>query len=304
MLVTPLISVVIPVYNRTWELQRALQSLSVQTVRNFEVIVCDDGSTEDVRSVVDSFTASLRITYRRIDNSGGPARPRNVGIGLAQGEWISFLDSDDWWDSDRMAVVGASLNDDIDLLYHPLRFVGASGRPVRRGLRRVVGSPLRCHPLRHMMFFGNPVPNSAAVVRRSLLNRIGGICEDRSIVAYEDFDAWMRLVEIGARMHFLNRPLGSYWIGEDGISGISERQIERQVALFGRHVSNFSPDFRTAAEACHNYIVGSMWSRIGNHSHLARDYLWRAKGLPTITLRLKRLLRLAMTFPARTQKPA
>jgi len=292
----PPISVVIPVYNRTWELQRALQSLLDQTFKHFEVIVCDDGSTQDVHSVVAPFIGPLHLAYRRIDNSGGPARPRNVAISMAHGDWISFLDSDDWWDRDRMATVVAALDDSVDLLYHPLRFVAIPGRPSRRGMQRAVGTRMRCDALRHMALFGNPIPNSAAVVRRSLLDSIGGICEDRSIVAYEDFDTWLRLVEIGARIRFLDRTLGSYWIGADGISAISERQIEKHVALFNRHLAHFDPGFQATAEACHNYTVGSMWSRVGS-PRLALEHLRRAKGLPTIGMRLKRWFKLArMTF--------
>jgi len=300
----PSVSVVIPVYNRTWELRRALQSLADQTCRDFEVIVCDDGSTEDVRSVVDSCAGVPRLSYRRIANSGGPARPRNVGVKAARGEWISFLDSDDWWDGDRMDAVVQALDDGVDLLYHPLRYTAPPGRSVRRGLRRVVGYPMRCDALRHMALFGNPIPNSAAVVRRSLLNRIGGMCEDRSIVSYEDLDAWLRLVEAGARVRFLDRTLGSYWIGGDGISAISERQVNAQIALFERHVSKFDADLRSAAEACHHYTLGSMWSRVGNHSGKARDHLLRAKGLPTLEMRMKRLLKLALLSARRMQAGA
>ena len=81
---TPQISVVIPVYNRSWELRRALESLARQTTKNFEVVVCDDGSAEDIRAVVTTFEHQLDVQYQRIENSGGPARPRNVAIGLAR----------------------------------------------------------------------------------------------------------------------------------------------------------------------------------------------------------------------------
>jgi glycosyltransferase involved in cell wall biosynthesis len=276
-------------------LLRALKSLAAQTFRDFEVIVCDDGSTEDVFSVVDSFKGTLRAAYTRIDNSGGPARPRNLAARMAKSDWISFLDSDDWWDSDRMEAVAEALGDDVDLLYHPLRFVAKRGRPARRGLFRVVGFPMRGEPLRHMALFGNPIPNSAAVVRRSLLERIGGICEDPRLVAYEDYDTWLRLIEIGARVRFLNRTLGSYWIGDDSISAVSEQQIQRQILLFERHVAHFG-SFKEMACARHNYTLGSMWMRLGGHAKAARDHLLRARGLPTVAMRIKRLSKLAVLF--------
>ena len=291
----PRISVVIPVYNRSSELRRAFQSLVRQTERHFEVVVCDDGSTEDIRAVLAPFESQLDVRYQRIENSGGPARPRNVAIRLARGEWIAFLDSDDWWDDGRMAVVSAALGDDVDFLYHPLRVVTAEGLSRTPERRAMIGEPLRSEALRHMALFGNPVPNSAAVVRRSMLMQIGGIYEDPAIVA-EDFDTWLCLAEAGARMRFLNEVLGSYWVGEDGISVFSHHQITGQIALFKRHAPRFNSDFRCVAEACHNYVIGSLFLQLGGNQKLAREYLLRARDLPSLSMRVKRWLKLAMTF--------
>ena len=291
----PRISVVIPVYNRSRELRRALESLARQTVRDFEVVVCDDGSTEDIHAVLASFENQIEIRYRRIENSGGPARPRNVAMSAARGEWIAFLDSDDWWDDCRLAVISTELGDDVDLLYHSLRVVTAPGLTRTLERRPVIGDPLRGEALRHMVLYGNPVPNSAAVVRRRLLSQIGGICEDRAIVA-EDFDTWLCLVEAGARVRFLNQVLGSYWVGADGISAFSRRQIDGQLALFARHVTRLSPDLRVVAEACHNYLIGSMLLQLGGSHQQARKYLLQASPLPSFAMRAKRWLKLAKTF--------
>lgn len=289
---TPLISVVIPVYNRCEELRRALVSLARQTCRNFEVIVCDDGSTDDIRGVVEGFVDQIDLHYQRIENSGGPARPRNVAIRVARGEWISFLDSDDWWDDNRVEVIITELHNDIDFLYHKLRVVNASDLSREPERRTVIGEPLRCEALRHMALFGNPVPNSAAVVRRSLLEKIGGICEDKEIVAVEDFDTWLRLLEAGAKIHYLNRILGSYFVGEDGISAISLSHIERQDELFKRHFFRFDSAFRDAAESSHNYMMGSMLLRLDRNSVLGRKYLIDAKHLPSMQLKFKKFIKL------------
>lgn len=291
-------SVVIPVFNRTWQLRRALRSLEEQTFRTFDVVVCDDGSSEDVASIVAEFKDRLSIVLLRIENSGGPARPRNMAVQRASGDWISFLDSDDWWDPHRIEAVLAALNEDVDLLYHPLRLVGRDGNSVLRGWRSVVGFPMRCEPLRHMALFGNPIPASAAIVRRSVLENIGGMCEDTDLVAFEDFDAWLRLAENGARIHYFDATLGSYWIGDDAISAMSEKQIYRQVSLFERHFPYFA-QFETEAKARQNYILGLMWKRVAGHAHLAREHLLQAKGLPTISMRINRLINLAIVFFAR-----
>lgn len=291
---TPLISVVIPVYNRREELRRALESLASQTMHDFEVIVCDDGSTDDIRAVMAPFDHRIDFQYQRIENSGGPARPRNVAIGVARGEWISFLDSDDWWDDNRIEVITGELHHDIDFLYHNLRVVNASDLSRARERRTVIGEPLRCEALRHMALFGNPVPNSTAVVRRSLLEKIGGVCEDRAIVAVEDFDTWLRLLEAGARIRYLNRILGSYFVGEDGISALSLKHIERQNEMFKRHIFRFDASFRDAAESSHNYMMGSMLLRLDRNSVLGKKYLLDTKNLPSLSLKFKKFIKLTL----------
>ena len=292
----PLISVVIPAYNRPLELKRALESLATQSYKNFEVIVCDDGSSEDLKSIVVLFEAQLDIHYIRIENSGGPARPRNTAVASSRGQWISFLDSDDWWDRDRINQVSHVLKDGIDFVYHPLRVVTSDTIKGRRERRSVIGSALRGDALTHMALFGNPVPNSAAIVRRSALDAIGGICEDKNLVALEDFDAWMRLVEMGITPHFIAEPLGSYWVGEDGISKITERHIERQITIYERHATKFNPLIRAAAESCQHYVLGTMLMRLDGRQADARSHLFQANELPTPAMKFKRLVKIAMTF--------
>jgi glycosyltransferase involved in cell wall biosynthesis len=294
---TPLISVVIPAFNRPLELKRALDSLTCQTSKNFETIVCDDGSSEDLRSIVDAFASSLDIHYIRIENSGGPARPRNTAVANARGEWVSFLDSDDWWDEDRIARVETVLQAGVDFVYHPLRVVTATQQVKgKRERRTIIGEPLRCEALTHMALFGNPIPNSAAVVRRSLLGKIGGICENRNLVALEDFDAWMRLAEVGVTPQFIDQPLGSYWVGEDGISKITERHIHRQITIFNRHRDRFDRQILPMADSYQSYVLGTMLMRLSGKQKEARAHLFCAKALPTRSMRLKRLLKIVMTF--------
>ncbi len=290
--VSTTISVVIPVFNRADELRRALDSLLVQSYKTFEVVVCDDGSTEDIASVVASFEDRLSVRYLRIANSGGPARPRNTAILAAQGEWIALLDSDDWWDANRMELVVRELSDRVDLVYHPQRAVRAKGVVNSPERRPIIGSAVNGDPLRHMALWGNPIPNSAVVVRKSALMAIGGFSEDRALVAVEDFDAWIRLAKSGARMRFLSQVLGSYWIGQDGISGFSSKQIERLETLFTLRQADFDPAYLDLARACQSYRVGVMQLQLGQNLVAAHRSLLQAKPLPTFAMRVKRVVKL------------
>lgn len=100
----PKVSIIIPTYNRADLLPRAIASILAQTFRNFELIIVDDGSTDDTPEVVNKFQEKdNRVKYIRQENSGGAARPKNTGIKNAAGEYIAVLDSDDEWLPEKLA---------------------------------------------------------------------------------------------------------------------------------------------------------------------------------------------------------
>lgn len=252
------ITVVIPAYNRREELRRALDCLVSQTDADFDVFVCDDGSSEDIQSVVDEFRDRLCIEYQRIDNSGGPARPRNVGCAQARGEWVSFLDSDDWWLPNRMASVKGHLVDDVDVVYHSLSVARAPSAKHMGTDDEQIGQPLRStDALTHMLRFGNPLPTSATLVRTALMRDTGGFDERRELASVEDFDLWLRLATKGARFHYVGSALGFYWVGEDNISAFTKLQYERQRTLFDRHLSLLPHSYRRRALSNFNYLLWS-----------------------------------------------
>lgn len=91
------ISVVIPTYNRAKQIKQAIHSVLSQTYHNFEILVVDDGSTDETENIVNSIQ-DKRVRYiKLLENSGGPAFPRNVGAEKATGPVVAFLDSDDRW---------------------------------------------------------------------------------------------------------------------------------------------------------------------------------------------------------------
>lgn len=292
---SPFISIIIPVYNREYELNRALKSLVLQDYKNFEVVVCDDGSTIDLQGVVRLYDEILNISYVRIDNSGGPAKPRNVAIKHSKGQWLAFLDSDDWWDANRLSVVSSCLTDDTDFVYHSLRIVDADSLNKKRYTQKKVGSKMVCEPLKHMAFYGNPIPNSSVVIRRDSYDLIDGISEDPGIIAYEDFDAWLRLLQNNVKVKFIDLVLGSYWVGSDSISAMSHIQISRQMNLFKRHYSCFEK-FGATYLSRRNYVLGCMYSSLPGCETKAYLYLRDAINLPTIKMRVNRFYLLFKLF--------
>lgn len=108
----PLVSVVVSTYNRADLIGETIRSILDQTHQNIELIIVDDGSTDNTREVVESFS-NRRIKYIYTDNWGGPARPRNIGIREAKGNYIAFCDSDDYWDLRKLEVQLRHFDDDI-----------------------------------------------------------------------------------------------------------------------------------------------------------------------------------------------
>lgn len=114
----PLVSVIIPVYNRAELLPRTLKSVVSQTYKDIEIIVVDDGSTEDIKSVVDIFNDS-RIKYIKHSKNEGLSKARNTGMKIARGDFIAFLDSDDEYLPEKIEkqVRFLEKNRDIDVVY-------------------------------------------------------------------------------------------------------------------------------------------------------------------------------------------
>ena len=98
---TPLVSVIVTTYNRSGLLRETIDSVLSQTYGNLELIIVDDGSTDDTNDVVRSYS-DYRLSYIRIPNWGGPAKPRNVGMEKAKGQYIAFCDDDDLWKEDKL----------------------------------------------------------------------------------------------------------------------------------------------------------------------------------------------------------
>lgn len=291
------ISVIIPVYNRGWEFKRALDSLVSQSDKDFEVIVCDDGSQEDIKKIINPYLKQLRLSYIRIDNSGGPAHPRNVAATYARGKWLSFLDSDDWWDQTRIKEVKSLLSEDIDLLYHSLRVISLEKSKLSCIKKNKVGVKIKGDALKYMLLYGNPIPCSAAIIRKSFFLRIDGFDENKKLVSVEDFDLWLRLAEARGKIKFLKKTLGSYWVGNNSIRKNLQDQILKYKEIFSKHKMYVPPEILANFLAANSLTIASMTYKIGNEQRsTVKKLLLAAHSLPSLRLRLKRLVFLIICY--------
>jgi len=206
----PLISVVIPTYNRAYELARAIDSVLCQTYQNWEVLVVDNHSQDNTDELIRKYN-DKRIKLYKIHNKGVIAASRNMGIKYAVGDFIAFLDSDDWWAPDKLSETVTCFSSGMDVVYHALFLVHKNKQ---RCLWRKTVSHAITHPVhKDLILNGNPLPNSSVVVRTKILRDIEGLSENADIIAMEDYDAWLRISKKTDKFCKLNKALGYYWVG-------------------------------------------------------------------------------------------
>lgn len=211
----PLISVVIPSYMHGHLIGRALQSLLDQTYRNWEAIVVDNHSSDRTDDVVAN-AADPRIRLVKIRNNGIIAVSRNQGIHDARGTWIAFLDSDDWWTADKLQVCVENMREEIDLIHHDLKIW--RDQPAFFSAKKIKSHQLSPNTLIDLLVNGNSIANSSVLVRKTVLEEMGGLCEHKALVACEDYDAWLKIASMGKKFYYIPKSLGFYYQNSQGVS--------------------------------------------------------------------------------------
>ncbi len=272
----PLVSVVIPTYNREKYLQKALSSVLAQTYQCLEIIVIDDGSTDNTGKIVRSFKKDIRYIYQE---NQGVSTARNVGIRNSQGDFIAFLDSDDYWFPEKTELQIALFHK------HPeygmvasrcasIRLDGSYRETNRRGSSGWVLEQL---------FRANFIRTSSAIIRKECFDKVGLF--DEGLKECEEYDLWLRIAAqypIG----FINRSLAVYidnpmGISTDSLTGrlyrlqVLEKEFLKtkiQSRLYTKRIAN----------TCH--YIGRHYLEKGQKT-LGRNYLIKAQRLRPMYLK-------------------
>ena len=210
----PIVSIIIPTYNHAKFISKALQSIIDQTFKKWEAIIIDNNSTDDTDKILKKFSDN-RIKCLKINNNGVIAKSRNLGIKSAKGEWIAFLDSDDWWTNDKLKHCLDSIDENVDFIYHELEIIGIKPRfnLKRKNFKgRQLNKPILKDLLFSVIKDGNAIGNSSVLVRKKLLTKIGGINENKNLVASEDYNTWLKIAELTDKFKFIKKSLGFYLV--------------------------------------------------------------------------------------------
>jgi glycosyltransferase involved in cell wall biosynthesis len=226
-------SVIIPTYNNLIFLKKAIKSLENQTFKDFETILVDDGSNDGTKKFfLNNYNKNLiNLKFFCIARSGGPAKPRNVGIVKSKGKWLCFLDSDDFWSYNKLEVVKNYIDKKkYDLFYHK-EFCN----------NKIINDKVYNSDIYNKLIFkGNICSTSATIVNKKFIlkNKIL-FREDCRYISVEDYDFWLMIALKGGTFKHINKVLGHYRIHKNNLTKNIFKHNRNYLRLIYNHVFNY-----------------------------------------------------------------
>ncbi|MGR3310382.1 MAG: glycosyltransferase [Candidatus Brocadiales bacterium] len=273
----PRVSVIIPTYNSATFLPEAIESVFAQTYKDYEIIVIDDGSTDNTKEVLNPYFDKIKYIYQQNHGAGSA---RNTGIKHSQGEYIAFLDADDIWLPEKLHIQANYLdnNPEIAMVYSQCLQVSTDGRLTKKRSR---DRNLPSGEVFNILFLHNFVFTSTVVVRNRVLSAIGLF--DESFTISQDRDLWLRVAG-EFKVSGIHKPLCKYRNAGGSLSKNREILFEEKRRVIEKHYKLSKDLGRPIAPALYKKALARLLYRVGN-LHLAQGD--KKKALEKFSLSLK-----------------
>jgi glycosyltransferase involved in cell wall biosynthesis len=287
----PRVSVIIPAFNCGRFVGRAIDSVLVQTYRDYEIVVADDGSTDDTRLVVEKYGPSVRYVYQA---NRGVSAARNRALALAGGELVAYLDSDDMWYPPKLErqVAFLDAHPECGLVHSDIAVIDEADSVIHPRFNRRDGS--RIPPQGYCvldLLRRSHVQTPTVMERRECLDANGMF--DERIHGVEDYYQWILVAMSGKAVGYIDEPLAMYRWRDGSLSSSPRRQFEELIKMFGilMREQSVAQRFGQAAVDCVRLRVLALEREIA--------YLDRVEGRPDLARR--RLVRLIGQEPLRRE---
>jgi len=285
---SPKVSVIIPTYNRADLLPRAIDSVLNQTYRDLELIIVDDGSTDNTKEIVEKYQKKdERIKYLWEENYGGPARPYNLALKQCQGEYIAFLDSDDVWLPEKLEKQIAIFEEydgkiNLGLVICEAYVVDLDRNDIGR-LTFPYNENL-LGPEKFGLFFEKfgIISLSCVVIKKEVFKNIGYFDEKFKVSA--DVDIYSRILK-NSPIYFLKEPLVKYTQSDRSLS--NEQFWIKQIPEYKYFLEKYGDDFKKYPKAKSRFLrnIGTFYT-LNNNNRMARKYFKEAIKNNPLSLRL------------------
>ena len=279
----PLVSVIIPTYNRAHCIIRAVNSVANQTYKNIEIIIVDNSSTDNTLDLIKSQNKKNIYLYN-IDNKGVVASSRNLGIKNSKGKYVAFLDSDDWWLPKKIEISIIELEKGFDIVYHDL-FHAYDNSLKPHFWRRSRTRNLHIPVYRDLLINGNAINLSSVVIRKVLMEEINGFSQDIKLVSSEDYETWIRISIKTNKFSKINNVLGFYWKGGGNMTSLqlTLTSMNHILSIYSEDIKRFS----NKGSVGFDYTICRAYYAVSNYRKAAESALIVIFKLPRFILLLK-----------------
>ncbi len=257
----PFFSVVIPTYNRAGFIRKAIESVLAQSFQDFEIIVVDDGSTDDTEDIVKSIV-SAKIRYYKKENAERAAA-RNFGAKISRGLYVNFLDSDDVVYPNHLQVARNFYDTHKEIEIFNL------GYDIKDEHNKVIRSVKNIHSINRQILSGNILSCNGVFVRRDIII-VNAFNEDRALSSLEDWELWIRM---SARYLFLSDNIITSTViqhDERSVMSVDTSKIKLKIDRFIHHVLlDEMNKMRFGSNL--NKTVASAWTYAALHLAIANE---------------------------------
>lgn len=214
-------SIICPTFNSSLFIEKTLNSLLAQTYKKFEVIFSDDGSHDNTLEILENYRSKfydIGVNVKIIKNEhNGPGYARNQGLKIAESDWVSFIDSDDLWSSDKLLKVNdfLKINNNYNCILHRQYFLGYNNKIKKYDFDKYFNFKLS---VKKQLFRRNFFAMSAVTLKKELIVNEGGFNEIYQNA--QDYDLWIRIGD-KFKIFILPEYLGSYCERSDNITSRS-----------------------------------------------------------------------------------
>ena len=271
----PLVSVVIPTYNRADTIIRSIESVIKQTYKNIEIIVVDDASKDNTETVLQKYISLSNFKYIKLTNNVGGAEARNIGINKSNGKYIAFQDSDDEWMLDKLEKQMLYFNqNDVDIVFSKIKRISSKGESIFPKSNNL--KPLNMATLLQVNYIGTP----SAVIKKNKLEEVLGF--DKTLPRLQDWDLFIRLSK-NSTFYMIPEVLCNAYLQDNSITN-KPQALVKTLTIFADKYKN---DINQLTNKEQSIVYEKYGSLLVNINEIKNAKIFFKKGLNTSFFNVK-----------------
>ncbi len=279
-----------PTYDSENYIKTCIDSILEQSYQNYEIIIIDNQSSDGTLNIINSYK-SEKIKFFSIQNKGQVSLSRNLGIKNAQGDWLAFLDSDDYWYKDKLMHIMKNFSSKYDFIFHDMDTM-IENKFIKQRPRLKKNIPKK-NLIEYLLVNGNPIANSSVIVKKYLLESIGYIAEEQPSFTI-DYHTWLKISLVSQDYYHCNKTFGVYRTHKKNLS--SQVSTSKYYFKILNHFKNSIS--RNAYKKALGYYSYLKFCEIISTKNKSGFYTFfkRSMNLSTIKIKIKTIIEILLSI--------